>query len=117
MPAPFLQRGGCRADCLGADLALSDLLAWAHDERPGLIASPAATGGPAPALERAAAGPASPEPLFDYGGRAFRLNRVPRSRIRGHFLGEDAAQGSQAAIGAPQVPYLPPGMLKPYTRR
>jgi DNA-binding transcriptional MerR regulator len=101
MLALFLRRGGCRVDYLGANVDGKDLAAYAHDQRPGLVALSAATEGPALSLERTAGMLARlrPSPIFGFGGRAFNLDPRLREDLGGHFLGEDAAQGARNALG------------------
>jgi len=100
MVALFLRRGGFRVDYLGANLDTADLVAYARDQRPALVALSAATEGPALALERMAEGLTRlrPRPLLGFGGRAFNLDPELRRRPRGQFLGEDAAQGATLAL-------------------
>jgi DNA-binding transcriptional MerR regulator/methylmalonyl-CoA mutase cobalamin-binding subunit len=110
MVALFLRRGGCRVDYLGADLDTADLVRYTREQRPTLVALSAATHGSALALGQAAAAldRLRPRPLLAFGGQAFNLNPDLRSRVRGTFLAEDAAQGAAMALkmlqGTPAIP-------------
>jgi DNA-binding transcriptional MerR regulator len=99
MLALFLRRGGCRVDYLGANLETADLIQYADEQRPALVALSAASEGPALALVGVASGLAKlrPRPLFGFGGRVFNLNPGLQKEIRGQFLGENAAQGAALA--------------------
>jgi DNA-binding transcriptional MerR regulator len=100
MLALFLRRGGCRVDYLGANLDAADLVGYVRDQRPALVALSATTEGPALALEKTTAGleRLRPKRLVGFGGRAFNLDSDLRTRPRGIFLGEDAAQGAAMAL-------------------
>jgi DNA-binding transcriptional MerR regulator len=99
MLALFLRRGGCRVDYLGANLETADLIQYADEQRPALVALSAASEGPALALVGVASGLAKlrPRPLFGFGGRVFNLNPGLQKETRGQFLGENAAQGAALA--------------------
>jgi methanogenic corrinoid protein MtbC1 len=100
MLALFLRRGGCRVEYIGTNPEPADLVGYARDQAPALVALSAATEGSASALERMARSLARlrPRPLFGYGGRAFNLDPTLVSRIDGRFLAQDAAQGASVAL-------------------
>ncbi|HET7009437.1 MAG TPA: MerR family transcriptional regulator [Anaerolineales bacterium] len=99
MLALFLRRGGGRVEYLGPNLDTADLVAYALEQHPSLVALSATTEGPALALERTLGhlGRLRPKPLIGFGGRVFNLDPSLR-RLPGRFLGEDAAQGAGLAL-------------------
>jgi len=100
MVALFLRRGGCRVDYLGANLDTSDLVGYAREQRPAVVALSAASEGPALALRRMTQGliRLRPRPIVGFGGRAFNLVPQLAEGLAGLLLGSDAAQGAARAL-------------------